>query len=784
MNNKNLILEVSGQTYILDIDPTQDFQFNFVSQDVRTTTNYADFSKTTTLPPTKNNNLVFRTIQDLQNRSGFDFNRKNTVYYCIDGTVYFTGTLQLSKLIYSNGKFAGAEVNINGAKKNIFNELGSKKVNQLDLSGLTHQFTEQNIANYTNATTGLTYCLINYGFPKDTNYFYVRDEVVIRPNFTDKNFYLPAFFARYLWDQIFKQNGFKYKSNFIENSSYFNNLVIPMNASVSGATIQNAFTGQYWLNEPFWMYGYTVQRDYALLFQNVLYNYNNNGPTPVIKQTDPFNMLDQNHIEYTVTRPKQGNYGGTWDLQTQGNSCLTIRKSGTYTINIDLGFNLAGSLRAAGTLQDRTFNIEVYRANHNIKRGDIDKFNYEVVEQNFSVPNDNTDYEQIMSYTYDDSVSGDTKVNINYTGDFKYGEVIYARCRPNNPPDVPFGDNYWIYTSINVRVDMTSPNYVLNHTLVDANKIYNDKFLQVNFVKDICTLFNLSYDYVDGVYYFEPKDEYINSGKVIDWSDRKYWIAEQQLTNDFITNYRYSFAEDEDIYNANYKKRKGNVYGQYKTEVDNDFISTTQEYNVTFSPAFDVWDQQFFYHVPLLSGETIKTEYNPRLLYLNRDKLYLNNYSFSTYYSPNTANNTISVADLNYSMLFDCDIVSWGNSKILSWDDGVSGYTEALSGYTYGDDVDISNNSIYNMFWNNWINTITHKDFRIVVLEIFLYPSDLLNLRFNSKIYLDGQLYYLNKIENYSYDPTISCRCELLKIPYDRFTYSPVKNVKNTNLLN
>ncbi len=76
-------------------------------------------------------------------------------------------------------------------------------------------------------------------------------------------------------------------------------------------------------------------------------------------------------------------------------------------------------------------------------------------------------------------------------------------------------------------------------------------------------------------------------------------------------------------------------------------------------------------------------------------------------------------------------------------------------------------NNLFNIFYSGYFGEIIDKDSRLVTCKMKFKPSDIFNLDFGRLIFLDGVVYRLVKIKDYS-DNEI-CEVELLRVIYTQF---------------
>lgn len=87
-----------------------------------------------------------------------------------------------------------------------------------------------------------------------------------------------------------------------------------------------------------------------------------------------------------------------------------------------------------------------------------------------------------------------------------------------------------------------------------------------------------------------------------------------------------------------------------------------------------------------------------------------------------------------------------------------------------------TNNNLFNIYWENFINELSDRDSRIITAEFYLTPFDIADFRFNDNIFIKDQYFKVNKITNY--DPT---REGLVKIELIKSQYITVPRTSRTN---
>ena len=185
----------------------------------------SDFTKTITLPGTHNNNDIFSNIFNLarsvSNTNTYNFapdfnpNLKADAILYKNGIAMIQGYLQLTNINIVDENQIEYEIIIIGKTANLFQDLGEKKLNELDLSAYDHTWNFTNIqASWTpSAARGYYYGLIDKGFSNNQQGFLTTDQK-------------PQIYARTIIDAIFKDSGYRYASLFF-TSGIFNTLVVP-----------------------------------------------------------------------------------------------------------------------------------------------------------------------------------------------------------------------------------------------------------------------------------------------------------------------------------------------------------------------------------------------------------------------------------------------------------------------------------------------------------------------------------------------------------------------------
>ena len=76
-------------------------------------------------------------------------------------------------------------------------------------------------------------------------------------------------------------------------------------------------------------------------------------------------------------------------------------------------------------------------------------------------------------------------------------------------------------------------------------------------------------------------------------------------------------------------------------------------------------------------------------------------------------------------------------------------------------------NNLFNAFYSPYLAEITDKDSRLVTCKMYLNSTDIYNLDFSKFIWIDGVLYRLNKVKDYTEGELTEV--DLLRVIYNQY---------------
>lgn len=714
--------EVLIEGYRLDVKEGLDFSFNYSVADVRDPNKRStSYSKTIKCPSTAANDLLFGNIWDvnisnqynsaLSNiNANFNPNKKAEARVVADGVEVMTGVVQLRQITIENTKLE-YEVVFIGKLKNIFSELGDKKLNgtdesgvvYIDFSNLDHAFNEPNVVASWYNTSGYTYPMIDYGISFDYN---GADRIY------DIDSFRPAVFLKDIVDKIFAFAGFSYTSNFF-NIAPFNKLIVP------------------WFKESFTLTDAQIaDRQFTAATgtaQDILA-----ASTTVIIQNEQFTYM---RLEFDdVSDPSN-----LWNDTTYVYSPNEI---GYYSLYIDLNFTGYVNL----------FNTPVLPALLLVKRlsnsveTTVDALQFDI---NLASSNQTT------------NVQWSSQQELCFIGDTLWVELWIDSLLFN------------IVVGLGGSVEMDSGSQLFNQVaeqqIFEGSDVYMNNFVpevgMADLLMSIFKMFNL-YVTVDPLdeqsLIIETRGEYYSGGTTRDWTHKiakNKPIALKPLALLTAKEYTYTYENDEDYYNKRFQDTKGYAYGRRRVEIDNDFLNNKTEVKIAFSPTPLVNDGVTTRIISKIYDEEIDegakpTDINIRVLYFNYGLI--SNPMWSMRYNGGNSSTIYSIypyaghLDDPITPTFD---LNFGIPTQLFYT--ANGYTGQLQ-YT--------NANLYNVFHRAYIDEITNKDSKVLTGEFYLTPWDIAKLDFRDLIIVENAYWRINKVNDYNPFKNDLTKVELIKV--------------------
>ena len=710
--------------YVLDCDEV-DISLTFSVQDIQDVTKRrGSFSKTITLPGTGANNQAFGHAYNIQSFvGGFTPNKRIRCTLWNEGIQTFTGTLQLLSITKMNEQI-NYEVGIYSEEIAFFRQINETKLAAtVGVSGFNHTRTAAAVSGTWTATAGSGYV---YGFLDGFGYFDTEPDALLFYEFTLLVPFLdlvPSFYVKQMVDLIFAQSGYRYQSAFF-NSERFKKLVLPY---AGGGKIQVDLTNQ----------NSEVQADLGLPNEGEYWaEFENGGTYDIYVGVVPLDQVISDPANYWANIADHYftnvNYYTTWDVS------YTITLTNTDTTFLRRPFYVAICDRNTGK---------------------------PIRQPNFSVAYIDQQVQQNLLWW-----SG--QLNTNETRTFNFQGTV--RLEPNQeidlrifyfPLDTDTGeDRYFIELEDRAKLTMICTENLLGSNTVDMIKALPPDITQADLLSDLQKMFNL-YFYQSpqdpDLIYIEPFNTFYSSGSV-NWTDKidntdKHLLqmgdpqARKQIT--------FKYKDSGDALGKLYNDTFSEGYGARVFETQNYYAKGEQ---VVETKCATVIPASF--GTSFMIGRTFDIDSN------NKPKEKATGYRIAqfnyieipnaipwiyfTAVTPSLQNVTsipfISHIDNPYAPTFD---LAFGMPKNL--------YFKVFDGAAY---QDYDNTNLFNTYWLNYLTETTSKESLQIEIPVILDPVDIYQLDFRKPIYIEGILFRLLEVRDYTIGGSQKCTAILRRI--------------------
>ena len=364
---------ISTEIYIEEqkIDLLQDIstEFTYAIDDVSDFgSRNTSFSKTISIPGTANNNLVFGYIFELNNANvtvnslpnvGYNYNvtKQANCKIFIDKVQIFKGTLRILEIVIDKETIE-YQCSVFGELGGFINQLGNKRLEDLDFSAYNHTYSVANIsASWDNpGGSGYYYPLIDYGNVSTGAYGVAKKDFQYTA-------FRPALYVKEYIQKIFADTDYTFNCSFFD-TALFNRLIIPHNQTNITALNNTSMSAtainrdMLLTSDPYVQYTLVTAGSFALDGTNTLFTYS--GPTLTtniqITLTGFVNYFDAAQPTYTVILRKNGVQIGTQDFDASVTRMLNCNFTAT-----GITFNTTDTMQVEilGTLMS----IEIFTGN-------------------------------------------------------------------------------------------------------------------------------------------------------------------------------------------------------------------------------------------------------------------------------------------------------------------------------------------------------------------------------------------------------------------------------------
>jgi hypothetical protein len=294
--------------------------------------------------------------------------------------------------------------------------------------------------------------------------------------------------------------------------------------------------------------------------------------------------------------------------------------------------------------------------------------------------------------------------------------------------------------------------------VLEINNLIPRNVYQKDFFISILKMFNLMVQEVKGRdrhFKIEPYIDFYQRTNFLDWTDkvnRDKPAIIKPMSEANARLYEFKYKEDKDYYNELYKSRFNQVYGNRTFDNQLEFSKDKSEVNVIFSPSvlvgFDGEDKIFpaIYKYEESTGVKTPIAHNIRIMQTKFIEGVTEWNIVNGITSLGTSTTYIYAGHLNDPAVPSIDI-NWGATNQLFFD--------------YSGDGSLQGN-LFNAFYSPYLAEITDKDSRLLTVEMRLNEIDIFQLDFSRLIYLDGVVFRLMKIRDWTTQNV--CKVDMLRV--------------------
>jgi hypothetical protein len=718
----------------LDLYNDEDIQITYTFDSFESYTPQSSYSNTFRIPSTPKNNQFFETAFEI-NGYDFDITQKHSAAIYNDGDLFMRGEIRLMKIFNSgDGNKIDYEVMFFSNVRDLFTSIGNKTLQDLDLTELTHELTMENVrrswdlyvlSGQTLDPSGFGYVLyplIDFGNTYDENESVEQvsisqgnDQHITNSSLTANQRLQPSRFKpmislAYLINKIITEAGYSLdpttENLLFDYPNHFYTLFV------------SAFGNEARIDTP------TESNNCEVISRNETY-----GVTSIIKLNDESYDYGNNFnpTTYRYVAPKTGSYG------------IGVRLFGNYFF---------GNLNTVFTLQLRK--------------------------------NGTTTLNQVI-FDYDGTGVNQNNIPIFLGGTFTLTAGDYIEVRI-----VISSANPGTYTSIGDVFRVT-----LSPSDVQLSPLLEKDYKQIDFLKDVINKFRftLRIDDETNEVIIKPYRDFILLDEFVDWTNKLDVSKDVEISPLFYdqpATLNFTDKEDKDWLNNENDIINKEVYGTLIVDAGNDLLKGSKEIKTNFAPTIikemngtnsltggtsvDGRDFMIIPHIySLEAGETklLKKPIVPktRLLYYN--------------YQKNTGKNSLT----DNPWYFNLDGVGASSDEYplvspYSFVNSPQTYTGGSTTLSYDLNWQVEDTymlpenefyipnriSVFDFYWNGYINTLYNKWSRRVTAYFMLDPEDVKYFNFEKKIYVKGTYYYVEKIHNVVIGKRGSYKVDLIKL--------------------
>lgn len=709
-----------------------------------------DRTLTIEIPGSKANDLLFNYIFEVnidldaddstQTAPHFDPNKKADVTIFVDSLRQLKGYCQLKDVVVTQRDTITYKIVCYGEVGDLFGKIGNARLDELDFSEFDHNYIRGNIANTWDTEIiengvgtafelgkGYLYPMVDYGAEHITH-----EDGGITGELWSAGEFRPAIYVKQYIDKIFETAGYSYTSVFF-NTDFFKRLIIPFNSDKFILDKDEVDTRLF----------HAVRS--TSVHSSSFYNTPGNiaSAAPIVFNDEAVPYFDNDNNYDTSTGKYVCNKSARYSFITKITAKLDYTDSGKK-----IALFIANKVRVFFSLIHKRGSVyknvdgawaDAFFDGSEINSGDLSNEFYLVLAAHDIQMEAGDEFFVAPSH-----IEGD--IHPSTTGNLLTGWTLKTQAT---------AESYFAN-------GMPAP-YIQEGDDLQMNQCIPKDIKQRDFIAAIIKAFNLyiepNFD-IENDLLIEPRADYYN-GQYTDWTEKL------DISKDFTISpmgaldageYHFKYKDDADYNNAEYKNRYDRTYGDYKLNIDNDFVKKTKKIELLFAPTplykkpeSDTTRIVSAIHFFDKSGKVSPKTSKIRLLYYGGmkscDDWYLDAYNFVPYHFsqyPYTGH-----LDDPYTSTFDL---------------GFSPPFEIFYRTTANLPIEYTNQNLYTKYWYAQMKELTDKNSKLVEGWFYLSPSDIEGLSFRKYYFIKDAYYRLLKIENYN--PVFSkvTKCQFLKV--------------------
>ena len=708
---------------------------------------YGDWSKTVSVPSNPESDALFGYLFDVnvnirnttneQLAPDFNPNLKASCRIDVGGIPVIRGFCQLTKITIDSENKIVYNLNCYSNLKNFFEDIEPLYLEDLDFSEFNHVYDASEITgswSYTDSDDSLfVYPMIDYG----------KQDQQLWSDFDFK----PALFVKRYLDKIFKDAGYTYSSTFL-NSDYFKKLIIPAeyNIQLSDTTIEGR---QFYVSRSSTEQNVdcipSITTTWASITEQLVFN------------TDTGSYYNTTGNKYSTTNGifTPATWNGLYKfkgkikgrLKYTGSNIPSIFSSASIMANTKLAVvlydNNAANGIVVGAIAMNDFDFGSGALSTNDESSTITAY-FET--DNVRVKKFHSVY--IVAFVPDVTARGIISSTITAARDFEF--VLETTSE--------FGA---------VLVETTT---AIGDT-IEMNQVIPKEVKQKDFVVSLIEMFNLYCipdPIIENKLIIETREDFFTDEKeditgILDTS-KPFEIHPMAMLR--ARRYEWSYQDDNDIDNKNYKFMWQEDYGMFRKDLENDFQYSTKKISVIFAPTplvnypsntTVVGNDRIISAINFQDAKDGKNISKQRIRIIYWGGLLPTNmpYRFFTQDS-----GTIAYIQSNYPYAGHLDDpydpefdLCFGVPRSVFYDNVIGGIDKVA--YTDG--------NLYNLYWRRWINEITDKNSKIITCHLKLNALDYSNLSFRKLYFIKDAVYRLLEVSDYDALGGSTTSCKFLK---------------------